>query len=268
MVTSNAPSPPISNEEIPAKPGANGWHNINTVKQRLFKLVLFLFLGAVFSVAVAWLTSHSSLHPDLYWNRLSPQMDMEKIWSIYALPNWPGLQSGTKAWEVEYDDTWEKIISANEWNRFGLSRLTCYVKEDELKIPFHSGYDWIICEIQAGWPARCLNGGIRCSNPPLVIECVDALLLPESKTSNAKANPHYSSLPTGRIFVYRPIWWGLIINIMFYAVLLYAIATGWRYSRRYVRHKRGHCIKCGYDLLSDSRRGCPECGWGREEVKV
>ena len=35
-------------------------------------------------------------------------------------------------------------------------------------------------------------------------------------------------------------------------------------ARRIVRRKRGHCIKCGYDLRGDLERGCPECGWRRE----
>ena len=29
-------------------------------------------------------------------------------------------------------------------------------------------------------------------------------------------------------------------------------------------NRRGHCIKCGYDLRGDFSGGCPECGWQRE----
>jgi len=35
-------------------------------------------------------------------------------------------------------------------------------------------------------------------------------------------------------------------------------------TRRMIRRKRGHCIKCGYDLRGDFSAGCPECGWRRE----
>ena len=31
-----------------------------------------------------------------------------------------------------------------------------------------------------------------------------------------------------------------------------------------IRRKRGHCIKCGYDLNHAPHKGCPECGWRRE----
>ena len=96
-------------------------------------MAYYQVFGVICSFVVAWLTSINSLHPDLYWSILgSPQINMERVWSIYALPDWPDLQSGRKAWEVEYDDTWEKVIYANEFNRFGLSRLTCSVKESAM----------------------------------------------------------------------------------------------------------------------------------------
>ena len=31
------------------------------------------------------------------------------------------------------------------------------------------------------------------------------------------------------------------------------------------RHNRGLCPKCAYDLRYEFHRGCPECGWGRED---
>ena len=68
----------------------------------------------------------------------------------------------------------------------------------------------------------------------------------------------------------RPIWPGFAINTLFYATLLWS-PFALHQLRRMIRRKRGHCIKCGYDLRGTSGgggeggSGCPECGWGREE---
>ncbi len=64
----------------------------------------------------------------------------------------------------------------------------------------------------------------------------------------------------------RPLWPGFAINTIFYAAILWLLAFGPFAVRRVVRRKRGHCIKCGYDLrgTSGGGGGCPECGWRRD----
>ena len=64
----------------------------------------------------------------------------------------------------------------------------------------------------------------------------------------------------------RPILPGFIINTFFYAAIWFGVFFGVAALRRFVREKRGRCVKCGYDLRSGfagEERGCPECGWGR-----
>ncbi len=60
----------------------------------------------------------------------------------------------------------------------------------------------------------------------------------------------------------RPIWPGFAINTIFYATILWLPFAPFQ-LQRYVRVKRGHCIKCGYDLRGGFSAGCPECGWQR-----
>ena len=97
---------------------------------------------------------------------------------------------------------------------------------------------------------------------------MDALLLPESNTKNAIANPHYSILPTDRILVYKPIWSGLVINTILFALIIWLLTLVPPAVYRTFRRKRGLCIKCGYDLRGTSEGGCPECGLGQAEVKT
>jgi hypothetical protein len=64
----------------------------------------------------------------------------------------------------------------------------------------------------------------------------------------------------------RPIWPGFALNTLFYALILWLLIPGPFVLRRHIRVKRGRCPKCGYDLrgaIPGAGGGCPECGWGR-----
>ncbi len=58
----------------------------------------------------------------------------------------------------------------------------------------------------------------------------------------------------------RPASRGFAINTVFYAVILWLLTLGPFTARRMIRRKRGHCIKCGYDLRGAEHEACPECG--------
>ena len=53
-----------------------------------------------------------------------------------------------------------------------------------------------------------------------------------------------------------PIWTGFVVNMMFYAVLLWISFI----ARRIIRNKRGLCVTCAYDLRGAEHEACPECG--------
>ena len=57
----------------------------------------------------------------------------------------------------------------------------------------------------------------------------------------------------------QPIWPGFAINTAFYALILWLPFAPFQ-LRRYMRIKRGLCIKCGYDLRGTEHEVCPECG--------
>ncbi len=63
-----------------------------------------------------------------------------------------------------------------------------------------------------------------------------------------------------RVLPLRPIWPGFAINTVFYAAILWLFMFGVFTTRRVIRRKRGHCIKCGYDLRGAEHEVCPECG--------
>ena len=60
---------------------------------------------------------------------------------------------------------------------------------------------------------------------------------------------------------YRPIWTGFIINTVVYFIIILLMAFIWtrlKYARRMLK---GRCPHCAYELHSDFRTGCSECGW-------
>ncbi len=68
----------------------------------------------------------------------------------------------------------------------------------------------------------------------------------------------------------RTIWMAVWANGLIVGVVLYGIGRG---SQRLVvsrirlnREHEGYCPMCGYDLRGDFSAGCPECGWRREDV--
>src|SRR5205085_1739279 len=68
---------------------------------------------------------------------------------------------------------------------------------------------------------------------------------------------------TAELLPFGPVWPGSAINTIFYAAVL---VGGWLLFvapfklRRWRRIKRGHCVKCNYDLTGAAHERCPECG--------
>ncbi len=65
-----------------------------------------------------------------------------------------------------------------------------------------------------------------------------------------------------------PLWPGFAINTAFYAVLVWMLWLSPIVVRRVIRRKRGHCIKCGYDLRGAEHEACPECGAARDRISL
>ncbi len=149
------------------------------MKRRLFKLVVFLLLGAIVNVGVAWgcmyFFSPRARIPREYADRI-----IDGLWPLpYPHPGWV------------YG--WPLVVLTNEWPIEPWMVITPSAYDDEL----------------------------------------------QSLT---------------------PIWPGFAINTIFYAVLVWCVTLGPFTARRFIRNKRGHCIKCGYDLRGAEHEVCPECG--------
>lgn len=67
------------------------------------------------------------------------------------------------------------------------------------------------------------------------------------------------------IIPYRPMWIGLLGNVVVYTLLLLGPLIAWRLWRRSRRVSEGHCERCGYDLVGIDGP-CPECGASRDRL--
>jgi len=72
------------------------------------------------------------------------------------------------------------------------------------------------------------------------------------------------TFPIERVLPLGMIWPGFAVNTLLYAAVLWLLVPGPFALRRLVRHRRGLCLACGYDLTHGEHAACPECGWRRE----
>ena len=208
------------------------------MKRGLFKLVVFLLLGAIVNVAVAWgcATWIVPLKNDLAaWQRQlgtpSLRSDYRRWWATHA-PS--GFQK-------------EPVVAV----RFANVCVTHVSMWKPVAFTPEGTFDRdLVLRIRAGLPLRAVEGaywqaaGTPTAGTPKVIP--DAVVV----------------LPANRLkILLRPVWPGFAINTIFYAVILWLLALAPVTGRRMIRCKRGHCIKCGYDVSHAPHEGCPECGW-------
>ena len=229
------------------------------MKRRLLIITIFLLAGAVVNVAVAW--------------GCAVTINVHTVKS-----------KGARVFE-------SMLVGVDRWSRPGAVLVTCYRVRREARIYRSRGNmdelldDWTGFRI----PTPEFQSGVRTSVeraangrgwPMLTLWCETAIFnggevlggletgLPPFNTFNKSSfggrAPAASSLPgrkratEPRVLPLRPIWLGLTVNTIFYAVLLWLLALGLFALRRFIRTKRGLCPACAYPM--DESAVCTECG--------
>jgi len=224
--------------------------------KRLRTILLFLLLGAIINVGVAWGCK-------IYVNVMRKAGRFEYL--LFNPPR-PALSPETRTF-------WLLL----EHNSFGSTRLygNGFFETDQRKastkyIPHIPKWSqladppttrMVVIERSNGWPFRTLyyvltryTGDRFSTNQHVWIvqkQPWNAWIIP-----NTPGNAIYLPLV--------PIWSGLIRNTFFYAAILCLLIPGPFALRRMIRRKRGLCVKCGYDLRGVEHEACPECG---EEIR-
>ena len=227
------------------------------MKRRLFKLILFLLLGAIVNVAVAWGCSYwtdrsiETLGTDeqlpfhwkdeevIFWGRtyvrpgrIVVHHDQTNNWYPPSEWRWPTTNTRPPAWSVastvySYPQTLEKDL-------------------DQGQLP--------LLELAFGWPSCAMYYRCELSSNYAIARIRNGLDYSPEGYSLLKS----SELP--HVWPLRPIWRGFVANALLYGFVLWALNFGASTARRMIRRKRGHCTKCGYDLRGAEHEVCPECG--------
>jgi len=225
------------------------------MKRRLFKLASFLLLGAMVNVSVAW--------------------------GCAAVLNLMGNESSLLTWTLSENESWylrqwqqpggvfynsyrtTLLTSSNSPPPRGPHPADVVPKQGALHIP-HAEYARGDSKIQTsgvsfrGWPMLSM----WCEYPELsrssIVEISGGIELPLMEGGFKEYYPGYrSNWP--KVLPLRILWQGFALNTLFYAALLWIPFAPFQ-LRRYIRSKRGLCIKCGYDLRGTAHEVCPECG--------
>ena len=252
------------------------------MKRRLFKLVVFLFLGMISTIAVSWSLA--------YW------IDVEG-WAWERNPGPPDIF-------LPFNDDWK---SSDDYRHLWLSleaqgiSHTGMVELKEYRLPgvhliiLHAGDFRTTPELQPTPESLPLPLPIWCNDylvsklpsvvdkgylsnitaqgvgwPLLALWCAPARADPLGSDEIYKSAvggivletrpPTYWKSLRVRTMPLMPIWGGLVLNTGFYATILWLLWSCPFAVRRFIRSKRGRCIKCGYDLRGTEHNVCPECG--------
>ena len=233
------------------------------MKRRLTKLVVFLLLGAIVNVAVAWGCA---------------------TWSALKLVGRPLVERPTEAdqrW-------WQQVVPAGAAPRasavwrsrgFGCDSLlilgdrsseAVFQQDPSGQYTFGASINATMDRatlVRSGWPWRSGAGerwdlGISLMTPfPMLGYKVTTWRDADLQTSAVSFDrPTWLGGSSFRLLPLRPIWPGFAINTLVYAVIAWTLTIGPFTIRRVIRRKHGRCVNCGYDLSHAEHEVCPECG--------
>ena len=224
------------------------------MKHCLFKLAVFLILGSIVNVVIAWSCA--------LWAPVTSGVVLDKDQSDKLDINSHNLlRADTGFGYKEFKPVMYPTDS--EWKSMEMRRITVanggrftFSLDFTPSFPMQAKELPGIEEVRAGWPAPSLMSQQR-QVAPFGEHPIESF-------NNGIFQPEwtYQFNPiAGRRIPLRPMWPGFAINTILYAVILWSLTLGPFTARRVIRRKRGHCPKCGYYLRGEFTSGCSECGW-------
>jgi len=188
------------------------------MKRRLAIAAVCLVLGAIVNVLVAWGLG--------LWSPTSRQ----------EVPH-PVVQP----WPCTVPDGWPEVSGLSVYRGIGIEfRIATGLREEQL--------------LQGGAPSFC---GAFVYESGWPVHALGYTSLNGTGTMPGGTNIGCLSTRAGMLPLV-PLWPGIVINAVFYGVLLWLAGLGFASIRRARRRRRGRCAWCGYELAGLEQ--CPECG--------
>ncbi len=210
------------------------------MKRIAIKLVVFLLLGAVVNVAVAWGCALWSAADD--WRGSIDRSRSDALWKEART-----LRISQDLWTPRTTD------ASSRWTGPGITET--WIGSDHLVrrenppvlINLGNSLSRRVVRRDYGWPARCLHR-------------TDTLSIWDLLNRRNASNASMAQQAWWRDQPRAVTWPGFLINTLVYAVVLWFLWSTPFATRRLIRKRRGRCVRCGYDLRGAEHDVCPECG--------
>ncbi len=224
------------------------------MKRIFLKLVVFLLLGALINVGVAWGCAWWS-KPSMYFQEaLHVDEPDSPLDGFHAGRNWGfgwervstsyigGATGGTTAakYEALLPDWGRSVLDGSHWSdKEGLRFIHEVRTVEGCGLPMLTLWGGVL-DPAGGWHTPFPPPGDFAFAIPLESST-------DLRTSEWRWLPLFPMLP------------GFAINTLFYAALLWLPFAAF-VTRRLIRKRRGRCVRCGYDLTGTEHDLCPEYG--------
>ncbi len=224
------------------------------MKRRLLIIAIFLLLGFMSSVLVAWSCSQSALGSPIE----QPMRDSDRaVWRAQRQIGWP-IEPYNRGKFQAFGYTYEVVSGMSRFSTEASENTDGDARQSVGVDPADSWLKGIFKEWRAGWPLPCAQRHAWLTMgrnvPP------DHAFSPgyvETGLVMLPTNGWLGRLPQQRLPI-EPMWTGFAVNTLFYAAILWLLIAGPFALRRLLRLRRGLCPKCAYPMGDSSV--CTECG--------
>jgi hypothetical protein len=209
------------------------------VRRIALRVVVFLLLGAVVNVAVAWGCA--------LWSPFTRFYDTPPK----SYPAWLDSLVGYNAsWRYHGGIGYQELIIEEllDPRTLGVFDESSNSADRLFSTSFYSPFDTPAATV-SGWPCKSLWSNMRITRDD------PRTLLPGLPIPNALPAVAPS---TNRRFSLNPVWPGFAINTFFYAAIPWLLFAAPGRVRRWRRIRRGLCAKCAYPIGTSDV--CTECG--------
>lgn len=220
-------------------------------------MIWSVVLGTTTTILVSWVVvlwvDPRVKEPLSLWNTVEPRPgdDRPELIALNERNHWGSqalfLMLGDPHHWPDEAQTSESIDSRIRWGRSYLCRPRDYSVSLEIRNAEARGWPWLALWCVPAEENVFSTGAVR---PPM-----GGILIPEPFRV---VDPRFEFLPT---LPYIPIWPGFLADMLFWALLWYALIWCFHRVRSSRRLRQRRCPDCGYDLTYKVSDSCPECGY-------